>query len=63
MNRWQLYLKIKNLLCHFGAIPDNEQDYNLLVDALLRTYDRPRGHSINKESKILCDNCRHIQDM
>lgn len=48
MNKWQLYIKIKAMLCEHGAIPDTEEQYERLIDELLNLYTRI----------ATCSNCR-----
>ena len=40
MDRATLYLLYKDLLCHYGAIPFTEREYEELIQKLLDIYDK-----------------------
>ena len=35
LNRWQAYIILKNILCRYGAIPKDSDQYESLVTELL----------------------------
>lgn len=40
MDRERLYHLYKSVLCHYGAIPDSEEEFNALIGKLLDIYQQ-----------------------